>query len=136
MILSEHIQRFIVERNVEDFGKSQLGANGVLTRFTLAYYDTYALLALTKKNILYLDEEVLQEVKIHKNKLYFTISYDTGLDAFELDRIIYGVPLQKCIRVVTAVKKILTKHSLGSQIENFTVNKSTHTSVTLTKLSL
>ena len=112
-----------------------MGSNGVLLKFTLAYYDAYALLAITKKNIVYLDEEVMQEIKIHKNKLYFTISYIPDFDTFELDGIIYGVPLQKCIKVVTAVKRILNKHNIGSHIENFTHNKKTYTSVSLLKLS-
>lgn len=133
MILNESIQRFITEHHVDTFGAAQVGSNGVMLKFTLAYYDAYALLAISKRNILFLDEDVMKEVKIHKGKLHFNISYDINYDVFELEGIIYGVPLQKCIRVVNSVKKILSKYNLGSTISNFTHNKVTYTSVQLTK---
>lgn len=134
-VMNESIQRFITERNEDSFGKTQAGRDGVLLRFTLPYYDTYALLALTKKHIQYLDEDILKEVKIHKGKLYFTVSYDSNYDSFELDSIIFGSPLSKCIKVVTAIKRLLAKYNVGSVIDSFPKDKVPHTSVTLTKLS-
>jgi hypothetical protein len=133
MMLDQTIQRFITERHVDTFGNSKLGSNGIMLNFTLNYYDTYALLAITKKNIEYLNEAVMKEVKIHKGKLYFHISYSPKKDKFELEGIIYGVPLHKCIRVVSAVKRILASYHVGSEITSFSQNKESYTSVTLIK---
>lgn len=135
-VMTEFLQEYISSRISEDFQRATFWREDVPTLFTLSYYDTYALLGMTKRNIKYLNEEVLQEVKVHKHKLYFTISYSPLTDSFELNAIIYGVSLQKCIRVVTSVKRILAKYSVGSRIENFTRNNKTFTSVILQKALL
>lgn len=135
-MLTQDIHRFITERAVSLFEQSKQTAEGINLIFTLSYYDTYALLALTKKNIEYLDEEVLKAVKVHKKKLYFKISFEPNMEHYELDSIIFGSPLQKCIRVVTDIKRILFKYNVGSHIANHTnqKDKSVYTYVYLAKM--
>jgi hypothetical protein len=136
MMLTEDIHRFITERTVSLFEPPKQTENGVNLVFTMNYYDTYALLALTKKHIEYLDEEILKAVKIHQNKLYFKVSFEPNMEHFELDAIIFGSPKKTCIRVATDIIRILGKHNVGAHIANYTnqKNKSTYTHIDLVKM--
>ena len=131
--MTEFLQRYIKDRNVIEFENDVTAQNGVSVIFALSYYDTYALLAMTKKNIKYLNEEVMKEVKVHKNKLYFAISYNKHSDIFELEKIIYDAPISKCIRVMSAIRRALVSQGVGTIIEDARKGKGSYTRIFLTK---
>jgi hypothetical protein len=133
MIMTEFIHRFIKEHNVKEFEKDVAAQKGITTTFALSYYDTYVLLAATQKNIKYLNEDIIKEIKLHKNKLYFIISYNKHSDVFELDKIIYDAPIGKCIRVITAIRRALVGQGIGTIIEDARKGKTQYTKVFLTK---
>lgn len=133
MIMTEFIHRYIKEHNVKEFEKDVAAQKGISTVFALSYYDAYALLAITQKNIKYLNEDIIKEVKVHKNKLYFVISYNKHSDVFELEKIIYDAPIGKCIRVITAIRRALVGQGMGTIIEDARKGKTQYTRVFLTK---
>lgn len=129
--MTEFLQRYITERNVNEFEKDVATQKGVSIIFALSYYDAYALLAITQKNIKYLNENIIKEVKVHKNKLYFVISYNKHSDVFELEKIIYDAPIGKCIRVITAIRRALGGLGIGAYIEEVRKGKNQYTIVFL-----
>jgi len=133
--MTDFILRFIRIHRVEKFGVVERIVDKLPLKFTFSYYDTYAFLALTKKNILYLDEEVLKEAKLHNNKLFFQILHIPEFETFELTAIIYQAPFTKCIRIITAIKKMFYKYNVGSEIQSISHNEMRYTILYLTKLS-
>ena len=137
MISEEQLQGFIEDRVVTLFSNIKSEKN-IYTNFVLTYYDSFALLALTQSNIIFLDEEVMQLVKPHKKKLFFRIIYDPNFRTFELRTLIFASPLTQCIRVVTEIKKILAKHNIGSRIDTLTFlahrKKKTYTNIDILKI--
>lgn len=131
-MIPEQIKRFVDERDNDVFTDGSKKSKHI---YTLTYYDTYTLLALTNRNIEFLNEKVLKELKPHKNKLYFKISFDKNYETFELTNIIFASPLSKCIRVVTAIKNILTEYSVGTHLNNVTgKNKKQYTIIQIIKV--
>ena len=121
MIPEEQLQEFIADRVVTQFGDVVKNKkNNWWEVFVLNYYDAYALLALTKTNIAFMNEDVMLLIKPHKKSIYFRIAYDPKFQTFELRTLIFAYPLTQCIKVVTSVKQILAKHNIGTHIQSTT----------------
>jgi len=91
------------ENHVELDGVSHRQGNLTGQVATLGYYETYALFAMTKRNVKSLSEKTLKGIKLHKKKLFFIIYYDDINDKFSLASIIYNAPLSKCIKIINAI---------------------------------
>lgn len=114
MIITDYLKEYIRIRRVEYYPYA-VTEDGTPIRFTLSYDDMYAFMAITRQRIGYLNEELLKEASLHRNNTFFTVSYDIIGDTLELDEIIYGAPLAKCIKVVTAIKRILNQYGIGTE---------------------
>lgn len=136
MTIQETIHRFIVEHNVVDLGSvTYLDEEKTTVKvFYLNYYDTYTLLALAKKNILYLTEDILKLLKPHKKKLFFKLYYDPKFDSYELLGLYFKASMQvmlrlprgkkgigvekKCEKPLFQIKHAFDDMTVGTSIEN------------------
>jgi hypothetical protein len=131
MIRAPQIQAFIEDHIVTMFGGIGRDKDNMIILFVLSYYDTYMLLALTKKNIMYLDDDIMRLIKDRKNKLYFRIRYDPSFDTYELKTIIYPASFNKCVRVVNDINFKLKQHKVGTKIDNTIKDKRSYTNINI-----
>lgn len=111
------VARHLANHNVEEY------SDAVNNQFVLSYYDTFALLALLPNGINYVNDTMMRDLNVYKNKVYFTIDYLLTLNSFELSKIIYLAPLSKCMRVITAIKRTLSRdYALGCHIHQRSQN--------------
>ena len=99
MTFQETIQHFVSEHNLGRIGDIGVDDEGVPNLFYLNYYDTYSLVALTRKKVLYLSDEIMEIVRPHKEKLFFGVGYDPKFDTFELKTIYYRATMREALSV-------------------------------------
>jgi hypothetical protein len=114
-MLKDVIIRHMRSNNVEKLGDSDTHNESIkdfLIVSTMGYYETYSLFAMTKRNVTLLDEDILKNMKFHKKKIFFNITYSEIKDEFSLLGIVYYAPLSKCIKIINAIIKMFNERNV------------------------
>jgi hypothetical protein len=110
MTIQETIQNFVREHNLGHIGDVGLDDKELPNLFYLNYYDAYSLVALTRKHVMYLSDEIMEIVRPHKEKIFFSIGYDSKFDSFELKTVFYRATMHEAL----APKNYIRKHKRTS----------------------
>jgi len=132
--MNDIVARHLANHHIPEYSDIS-GSKKNITRFVLSYYDTFVLLAILPDGIGYVNDTMMRDLNVYKSKVYFAINYRFEDDSFELAYIIYLAPISKCIRVLTAIKRTLSRdYAVGSDIQQTRQDKKYQTRIYLQKV--